>query len=269
MLANSSGLPTRPSGMSAVTVGKYSSNVFPTCLARPPMWERSRSVRMRPGQTVLIRMLSFPSSAASVFDIPATAHWGGGPPHGRGGRWRPGGPRRPPANRRRSFDRNRREAGRRRSRPGYPRRRRPPRALRPPAGCRRAASRRRGGPAPPPWSAPGSRWRPQSDRPPFARTSSPGHPRRPAPWRWPCPSPCSPPPRSQPSLSVPDPCLSPPLLVETGAVRAENLHALQLAVAHDLQLDLFPRPVAPEGEVEPLPARHLLLVHRDDEVALP
>src|SRR3972149_3878793 len=72
MLATSSGLPTRPSGMSAVTVGKYSSNVFPTCLARPPMWERSRSVRMRPGQTVLIRMLSFPSSAASVLDIPAT-----------------------------------------------------------------------------------------------------------------------------------------------------------------------------------------------------
>src|SRR6266511_722898 len=72
MLANSSGVPIRPMGMSAVDrVAIHSSRLFPARAARSLWCPRKRSVRIRPGKTMLTVMPSRPSSWASVLNIPA------------------------------------------------------------------------------------------------------------------------------------------------------------------------------------------------------
>src|SRR5712691_2947695 len=67
-LANSSGVPIRPSGTSLALLATYSSVGIPDCLAPP----RKRSVMIRPGHTTLMVMLSLPSSPAMVLLRPAT-----------------------------------------------------------------------------------------------------------------------------------------------------------------------------------------------------
>src|SRR6266481_802977 len=72
MLANSSGVPIRPMGMSAVErVAIHSSRLLPARVARSFWCPRKRSVRIRPGKTMLTVMPSRPSSLASVLNIPA------------------------------------------------------------------------------------------------------------------------------------------------------------------------------------------------------
>src|SRR5436190_8574754 len=72
MLANSSGVPIRPMGMSAVErVAIHSSTLLPARVARSFWCPRKRSVRIRPGRTMLTVMPSRPSSLASVLNIPA------------------------------------------------------------------------------------------------------------------------------------------------------------------------------------------------------
>src|SRR6266536_1827639 len=72
MLANSSGSPIRPMGMSAVErVAIHSSRLFPALAARSFWCPRNRSVRMRPGRTMLTVMPSRASSLARVLNIPA------------------------------------------------------------------------------------------------------------------------------------------------------------------------------------------------------
>src|SRR5437899_5931652 len=65
-LANSSGVPTRPSGMSALLCARYASRESPEALSPP----RRRSVMIRPGQTVLKVMLSLPKRPARVLIRP-------------------------------------------------------------------------------------------------------------------------------------------------------------------------------------------------------
>src|SRR5436309_7729600 len=65
-LANSSGVPTRPSGMSALLCARYASRESPEALSPP----RRRSVMIRRGQTVLKVMLSLPKRPARVLIRP-------------------------------------------------------------------------------------------------------------------------------------------------------------------------------------------------------
>src|SRR5262249_60307372 len=57
------------------------------------------------------------------------------------------------------------------------------------------------------------------------------------------------------------------LLVEVRAIAARHVEALELAVAHHLELDALAGAAAPEGAVELLERRHLQVVERHEDVA--